>query len=83
MLNKAAIRIIKRGTARGGRERAGSKASTQTSGISPSKSERTLHREIAGKVSDWITDNRNRGRVNTLADIRRLFGGESSADETA
>ncbi len=80
MLDKTAIRIIKRGTTKS-REQVESRA--QAPSGEGNRSERSRHREIAGKVSGWIADHRNRERPDTLAEIRRLFGGERSAGEAA
>ena len=85
MVNKTAIRIIKRedSEARGRVARINPSETDDGLKISADKVERELHRDIAGRVSGWIADHRENTREDTLSEIRRLFGGESSGSEIA
>jgi len=80
MVNKTAIRIIKRGDSEARGNPSGTEDGLQ---ISADKTERKLHRDIAGRVSGWMADHRESAREDTLSEIRRLLGGESSASKIA
>ncbi|MBA3769888.1 MAG: hypothetical protein H0X08_05235 [Blastocatellia bacterium] len=85
MVNKTAIRIIKRedSESRGRVVRSNPSGTEDGLTISADRAERRLHRDIAGRVAGWISDHRENTPADALSEIRRLFGGESSGSEIA
>ena len=53
----------------------------QCAPVNEEKIERRLHRELGGAVSNWISERRENNRIEKIAAIRRLFGGEHLANE--
>ena len=82
-MNKILIKVIKRKDAR-----VPATAETQSpceqkpdATASKEKIERGLHHKMVNTVSNWISERRENNRIEKIAAIRRLFGGEHLANE--
>ena len=51
--------------------------------MSGEKIERRLHRKMADKVSNWISERRENNRAEEISAIRKMFGSESLFSKTA
>ncbi len=77
-MNKTSIKIIKR-------KDAGATAEIKTQNTHETRSaaamrgekvERSLHRKMAGRVSNWISERRENNRIEQIAAIRKIFANE-------
>ncbi len=82
-MNKILIKIIKRKDAEiaAGAETQSVCHLKHAAPVDEEKTERRLHRELAGTISNWISERRENSRIEKIAAIRKMFGDKPLASE--